>query len=109
MRLRDLRECGLGKNPKELYLAYLGKVGAHASEEIRRDRRMRPDSAGATTLQGPETWEEAHEVFVESEKLRRGTSAYRRYAGAVKHGGGPDHVQHSHDTGGAKGDGKRLN
>ena len=58
-------------------------------EEIRRDKRMRPDQAGGMSLRGCSTWEEAHQVVCESEKLKRGTSAFSRFAGATQHTGAP--------------------
>ena len=79
-------------------MSYLGKVGPYASEEIRRDRRMRPDASGGTTLREPETWVEAHEVLVESEKLKRGTGAFSRFTGGAN--------QPEHPSGGGKFGGK---
>ena len=72
------------------------KVGPHANEEIRRDARVRHDNAGGTTFRDPNTWEEAHEVVVELEKLRRGTGAYSKLSGAMT-------SNTDHASGGGKG------
>ena len=71
----ELEEIGLGKTPLEKYLEYVEKMGPALGEEIRKDRRPRPDGAGGTSIRPPKTWEEAHAVHVELENLRIGTRA----------------------------------
>ena len=77
----ELEEIGLGKSVLEKYLAYLEKVGAPYAEEIQKDRRPRPDASGGTTTRTPNTWQEAHAVVVESERVKAGSKALK--AGAL--------------------------
>ena len=73
--MKDLDECGLNKTELDKFLGYLERMGPHTAEVIRMDRRPRPDGAGGMTTRAPETWEEAHEVMVESEAIKAGTRA----------------------------------
>ena len=86
--LRDKEECGLEMSELEKFLAYIEKMGPSLGEEIRKDRRPRPDNAGGATTRPPRTWEEAHEVLVELENLRAGTrAATQSRAGGQRTGG----------------------
>jgi hypothetical protein len=73
--LAELEESGLGKTEREKFLAYIEKLGSHLGEEIRKDRRPRPDGAGGTTTRDARTWEEAHFVVIELEGIKGGTKA----------------------------------
>ena len=71
-----LIECGLAKNETEMFYQYLEKVGPKNSELIRLDRRQRPNADGSgSSMRPPRTWEEAHAVMVEREKIDKGTKA----------------------------------
>ena len=63
--IANLEEVGLGKSKRELYLAYVEKIGPKLAQVVRRDRRLWEDE---TRLRGPETWEEAHHVVLEHEQ-----------------------------------------
>ena len=87
--IADLTECGRCKTGLELLLAYVEKMGPNLGEEVRKDRRPRPDGAGGTTTRAPRAWEEAHEVVVELEGIRAGTKSSpdlrkRRRAGSAE-------------------------
>ena len=59
-----LEEVGLAKNPRELYLSYMRKIGTQLASVVRADRRLWD---GSQLLREPETWEEAHKVCLEYE------------------------------------------
>ena len=102
-RAASLEEAGLGKNATGYFLDYIVKVGTAMGENIRMDRRQRPDKSGGTTMRPPETWEEAHAVLREIEGIRAGTKALAgAKAAGLKDKGGADGGK----AGGAKGDGK---
>ena len=63
--ISELESVGLGKTPTELYLSYLRKMPAHLQKEIRGDKRL---WGMESTLRGPQTWEEAHQVILEIEQ-----------------------------------------
>ena len=73
--LAGLEEAGLDKREREKFLAYIEKLGPALGEEIRRDRRPRPDGAGGETTRAAKTWEEAHLVVIELEGIKGGTKA----------------------------------
>ena len=103
-QLADLAEAGLAKSANDLLIDYLVKIGSKLSEEVRRDRRPRPDGAGGYTTRTPESWAEAHAVVAELEGIRSGTRAIASggtVTGTEKTGKGDPHA-----SGGAKGKGK---
>lgn len=78
----DLITVGLGKSEIEKYLVYIGNIGSSHAEEVRKDRRPRPDHIGGTNTREPETWSGAHEIVVELERLRAGSRAFAEGRGA---------------------------
>ena len=68
--LAGLEEAGLAKTEREKFLAYIEKLGPHLGEEIRKDRRPRPDGAGGSSTREARTWEEAHAVVIELEGIK---------------------------------------
>jgi hypothetical protein len=81
----DLEEIGLALNPQQKFLQYIMKVGPPSSENVRQDRRPRPDGKGGLITRLPETWEECHEVLCEQEGVKSGSRAFAaaRSAGVV--------------------------
>ena len=73
--ITELSDVGLGKNPTELLLAYLQKVGKGMAAEIRKDQRPWPDGQGNSINRRVATWEEAHAVCIELESLAAGSKA----------------------------------
>ena len=63
--IANLEEVGLGKSRRELYLAYVEKIGPKLAQVVRRDRRLWKEESH---LRGPEIWEEAHHVVLEFEQ-----------------------------------------
>ena len=105
-----MERVGLGLQSKQKYTDYLIKIGKEFAEAIRTDRRPRDDRAGGETTRMPASWEEAHQVVLEMEGIRRGNIAINnvRNSGTVggtreeKSGG----VEGLRDKG--KGKGKRT-
>ena len=73
----QLEEVGMPSTAAEKLMSYFEKVGPSMSQIIRLDRRQRPDGSGGTTERLPETWEEAHAVWVELEAAQAGTNMLR--------------------------------
>ena len=110
--LSQMDEVGLAKTGREQFLAYIEKVGPQLGEEIRRDRRPRPDGAGGEETRAANTWEEAHLNVVELEQLKGGTKALlsgHRSGGQNQWGGKDDAWCHHQgwQEAGKKGKGKK--
>ena len=58
-----------------MFLEYIKKKGPSLGEDIRKDRRPRPDGSGGLVTRPPSTWQEAHAVVTELEAIRAGTRA----------------------------------
>ena len=80
----------LGKPDRELFLAYLEKVGGPASQVVLADRRAYPTPGGGPDeFRKAKTWREAHKVLQEHERaLAGGRSLLNQPAVAGVDGGG---------------------
>ena len=87
--LSDLAEVGLSRTERELFLAYLRKIGKQMATEIRKDQRPWPDGAGGHTSRRCCTWEEAHKVCIELEALNVDNKAVQHQAFAIDGADGP--------------------
>ena len=67
--------AGLGKNDRELLLAYLQKVGPANATEIQKDVRSWDNAGGPPSTRRVATWVEAHKVPVELESIKAGGRA----------------------------------
>jgi len=80
--ITDLEAVGLGKNPRELYLSYMRKIGG-LMKVVRADRRI---WKGDTELRSPRTWEEAHRVVLEHETREATNKAAAAAVGVIGDG-----------------------
>ena len=115
--LAHLEDAGLAETEREKHLAYIEKLGPTLVEEIRKDRRPRPDGSGGETTRASASWGEAHQILVELEGIIGTTKALAsfRNGGQYNHqrdGGNDDWYDNqqawqSDSKGKSKGKGKR--
>ena len=67
--MTELELAGLAKNERELFLAYLQKVGPKLAADIQKDVQAWRGVDGVETSRRPATWIEAHKVLCELEAI----------------------------------------
>ena len=86
----DLNDVGLGLSKLDQKIQYILKIGPIA-DQVRMDRRPRPNSVGEMVVRLPETWEEMHEVLCEVEGTKSSSRAFQNArSGGLQPAGSPD-------------------
>ena len=68
----ELVLADLGKSDRELFLAYLEKVGPAATKIILADRRSHKNPDGSEEFRDAKTWREAHRILQDHERSMSG-------------------------------------
>ena len=84
--IAELVKAGVGKSDRDLFLSYLKKCGEHMKNVFLKDRRGYVLTAGVKTARAPQTWTEAHTVFLEEAALMNGSRALVAAVAAVSGG-----------------------
>ena len=108
----ELENSGLARNPRELMLNYLSKVGPTLAREIQKDSRSWPDGDGGLIHRRVATWEECHQVAIELESMNANSRVlngnFNTQAGGRGKGADRAHVNTQDGHGGGKGGGRGV-